>query len=248
MKDQIQGKSVLVIGASGGIGAEIVNVFLAAGAGEVIAAGRKMPVNVRDRVTFIELDVVSEESVRRVAEQIADRVTIVVNSSGVNQNRRLIDIDSAAGRLEMEVNYFGLLNVFAAFSPAMKRRRQGTFVNILSVLAHVNLPSMATYCASKAAALSLTQAMRAELAPFGVRVCAVLPPVVDTSMSAMAPVPKLSPTLVAHDIVQALIQGVEDVYSGSAEKMRLALQQDWKAVERMLASRLPVSAGITAGS
>ncbi|PVY61669.1 SDR family NAD(P)-dependent oxidoreductase [Pusillimonas noertemannii] len=239
MSNQIQEKSVLVIGASGGIGAEIVRAFVQAGAREVIAAGRKPPRHLPEGVGFIEMDVVSPESVRRAAAQVADKVSIVVNSSGINEGRRLSDIDLAGARREMEVNYFGLLNVYEAFAPAMRARKEGTFVNLLSVLAHANLPLMATYCASKAAALSLTQAMRAELAGFGVRVCAILPAVVDTAMSSAASSPKMSPIELADEIVEGVINGVEDLYPGTAAQLRIALQKDWKAVERSLAARLP---------
>lgn len=239
MSNPIQEKSVLVIGASGGIGAEVVRAFIQAGAREVIAAGRTPPRQLHEGVEFIELDVTSAPSVHRAAEQVADRVSIVVNSSGINHGRRLTTIDLDSARREMEVNYFGLLNVYDAFAPAMKARHEGIFVNLLSVLAHANLPLMATYCASKAAALSLTQAMRAELAAFGVRVCAVLPAVVDTAMSSAIPPPKLSPAELADEIVQGVINEVEDIYPGAAAQIRKALQQDWKTVERNLAARLP---------
>ena len=85
-------------------------------------------------------------------------------AAGANANSRIFlppTLDGA--REEMEVNVFGLLNMVRAFAPAMQRRRQGTIVNMLSMVSLVNVPRMATYCASKAAAYSLTQAIRAEL-------------------------------------------------------------------------------------
>jgi NAD(P)-dependent dehydrogenase (short-subunit alcohol dehydrogenase family) len=236
---QIQGKTVLVTGASGGIGSELVKAFLQAGATEVIAAGRTLPQSVAEGATPLQLDVTSSSSVAEAAARVADRVDIVVNCSGFNANQRLHGADLGAARKEMDVNFFGLLQVYQAFAPAMKARRSGTFVNMLTVLAHANLPLMATYCASKAAALSLTQAMRAELEPFGVRVCAVLPPAVDTAMSANIPPPKLSPVQLASEVMAAVRDGVDDLYPGAAAVLRQSLQKDWKAVERTLASRLP---------
>jgi NAD(P)-dependent dehydrogenase (short-subunit alcohol dehydrogenase family) len=235
----IHGKTVLVTGAFGGIGSELVKAFLQAGAARVIAAGRSLPASVPERVSTLQLDVTSTASVADAAARVGDGVDIVVNNSGVNANQRLLGADLAAARQEMDVNFFGLMRMFQAFAPAMKERGSGTFVNMLTVLAHANLPIMATYCASKAAALSLTQAMRAELEPFGLRVCAVLPAAVDTSMSADIPPPKLSPAQLAADVVAALREGMDDIYPGAAAGLRQSLQKDAKAVERMLASRLP---------
>lgn len=235
--DALQGKTVLVTGAGGGIGSALVTAFLAAGVAQVLAAGRS-PVDARDRVRFLPLDLTSEQAVAEAA-QAAGPVDIVVNNSGVNANQRLHGLDPVQAALEMDVNYFGLLRMYRAFAPAMQKRGSGCFVNMLTVLAHASLPTMATYCASKAAALSLSQAMRAELAPHGVRVMAVLPAAVDTRMSAHAPQPKLAPVELARAVVDALRSGADDVYPGAAANLRASLQADWKAVERMLAGRLP---------
>lgn len=237
--DRLAGKTILVTGASGGIGSELVKAFLVAGAGTVIAASRSGSTLALAPVESLQLDVTLQASVHAAALQVGPRVDIVVNNSGINGNHRLDNGGLAEAQAEMDVNYFGLLRMYSAFAPHLKRRRGGTFVNMLTVLAHMNLPLMATYCASKAAALSLTQAMRAELAPYGVRVCAVLPPAVDTRMSANVKPPKLSPAQLAADVVDALRGDADDLYPGSAAGLREALQKDWKAVERMLASRLP---------
>jgi NAD(P)-dependent dehydrogenase (short-subunit alcohol dehydrogenase family) len=232
----IEGRVVLVTGASGGIGCEIVRAFLAAGAAEVIAAGRTPPAEMQERVSFLELDVTEPRSASAAAGRVGARVDILVNNSGVNANQRLAGADLAAARREIEVNYFGLLHMYAAFAPHLQRRG-GAIVNVLSMLAHANLPLTATYCASKAAALSLTQAMRAELAP-RVRVHSIFPPAVDTAMTANSKVPKMAPAQVAADIVAAVRDGIEDSYPGVAANVRAALQQDWKAVERTHAARL----------
>ncbi len=234
----LNGKTVLVTGASGGIGSQLVKAFIAAGAAHVLAAGRT-PVAQDGRVHFLPLDLSSDASVEAAAAQAGAQVDVIVNNSGFNANQRLADCSTADAANEMDVNYFGLLRMYRCFAPAMKQRGSGTFVNILTVLARANLPTMATYCASKAAALSLTQAMRAELSPHGVRVCAVLPAAVDTRMSAHAPQPKLAPAELAEAVLGALRDGTEDVYPGAAANLHKLLQADWKAVERMLAGRLP---------
>ena len=111
---------------------------------------------------------------------------------------------------------------------------------MLSVLAHVNLPMLGSYSASKAAALSLTEAARAELAPCGVRVCGIFPGAVDTRMSAHIPPPKLAPAQLAEAVVRMLRDGVEDIFPGAAaEGLNKAIRADRKAVEKEMAARLP---------
>lgn len=234
------GRVVLVVGASGGIGSALVSALLEADAHEVIAAGRTTPAASHPRVTPIHMDVTQTSSVMKAAEIHGSRVDWVICINGVNSNHRLVQYDEAAAREEMETNYFGLINIFHAFAPAMKARRSGAIINILSALAHVNHPLMATYCASKAAAFSVTQAMRAELATSGVRVRAVLAPAVNTRMSAHLMQPKLAPEAFATLLIEALEGDEDDIYPAAAETLREALLRDRKAVERTFAAYIPI--------
>jgi short-subunit dehydrogenase len=111
-------------------------------------------------------------------------------------------------------------------------------VHLLTFLSHVNLPLMASYCASKAAAHSITQAVRAELGRDGVQVCGVYPTVVDTAMSRGVPGPKMSATELAQHIVAAIRAGSEDVFPGAAEGAYRLYLTDPKAAESRMASRL----------
>jgi NAD(P)-dependent dehydrogenase (short-subunit alcohol dehydrogenase family)/uncharacterized OB-fold protein len=233
---EITGKVVLITGAPGGIGRALTAAFREAGAAEVIAICG--PSASAGPTT---LDVTDRVAVEALAASLGGRVDILINNAGFNGNSAMLAAtDESHARREMEVNYFGLLNMVRAFSPAMRARGQGVIVNMLSVLSHVSLPAIGSYCASKAAALSLTQAVRAELAPWGVRVCSILPGAVDTRMSAQSPPPKLAPAQLANAIVRALREGLEDVYPGAmAEGMHAALRLDAKALEKEMASRLP---------
>ena len=237
---EIQGKTVLVTGAAGGIGRALVQAFLAAGAKEVIAAGRRAPVTA-ERVTPLVLDLAEERSVAAAATACAARVDILVNNAGVNSNSGvLFPRDPATAAQEMDINYFGLLRMLRAFAPEMKRRGGGAIVNMLTMLSHMNLPLMGSYCASKAAALSLTQAARAELAAAGVKVIAILPSAVDTTMATKAPPPKLSPEEVAQATLQALRDEAEEVYPGPvATEFMATLRSNPKVLEKRLAQRLP---------
>jgi len=143
-------------------------------------------------------------------------------------------------RDEMEVNYFGTLAMCRAFAPVLKSNGGGAIVNLLSILARVNLPLMGSLCASKAAGLSMVQGLRAELAVQQTAVIAVMPGAVDTEMSRDFPPPKMSTSDVAKAIVDGVEQGLEEIYPGEmARGLNEGLCADPKAVEKELASYLP---------
>jgi NAD(P)-dependent dehydrogenase (short-subunit alcohol dehydrogenase family) len=173
--------------------------------------------------------------------RLAGKVDILVNNAGANFGRGLLQdktLDNA--RTEMQVNYFGPLALIRAVAPAMKKRGAGVVVNMLTILSHVSMPLLGSYCASKAAAWSMTQALRGELGPRGIRVIGIFPGAVDTRMSADFPPPKLSPEEVGQAVIAAIRDGGEDVYPGAmAEGLIAGLRADAKAVERDLAAYLP---------
>jgi len=165
-------------------------------------------------------------------------VQILVNNAGISMGERLIGArDPRAAEREIRVNYLGTLGVVRAFAPVLKANGGGAIVNVLSILGRVNMPVVGSYSASKAAAFSLTQGIRAELAPQGTLVVGVMPAFVDTAMASRVTGPKLTPAQVAADIVGALGDGTEDVYPGPAADIAANLQRDAKAVERQLGGR-----------
>jgi short-subunit dehydrogenase len=237
---EISGKTVMVSGATGGIGRELIRAFVEHDAAEVIAVSRTPGEWSDARVRGHSLDVTKEPEVAALARELSERVDILVYCSGANANSRIFQSDAVEGaRTEMDVNYFGLLNIVRAFAPAMQQRRHGTIVNILSMVSFVNIPRMATYSASKAAAWSLTQAIRAELMPYGIHVCAAFPSATETHMTAHLNIPKLKPSMVADRVVQAIRDGVEDAYEGLMHKeVYEGLRTDPKSVEREMAAKL----------
>jgi short-subunit dehydrogenase len=111
---------------------------------------------------------------------------------------------------------------------------------MLSILARVALPMYGSLSASKAAALSLTQGVRGELAKQGTLVVAVMPGAVDTEMERNFPPPKLPPADAAGAALDAVESGLEEVYPGDmATGMSQGLAADPKAVEKDLAKYLP---------
>ncbi len=242
----VEGAVAFVTGTSRGIGPEIVRALLAAGAAKVYCATRMrdgaagLIAKAPDRLQPVALDITDPEAVAGAAGAAAD-TTLLVNNAGVNFNTPLLavdDLDNA--RSEIETNYFGTLAMCRAFAPRLKANGGGAIVNLLSILARGNLPMMGSLAASKAAELSMTQGLRAELKGQGTHVMAVLPGAVDTDMTRNFEGPKIGPSQVAEAIVHGLSVGAEEVMPGEmAAGMSMGLAVDPKAVEIQLSAYLP---------
>jgi NAD(P)-dependent dehydrogenase (short-subunit alcohol dehydrogenase family) len=109
-----------------------------------------------------------------------------------------------AAHAEMAVNYFGTLRMCRAFAPVLAANGGGALVNMLSVTSFYNNPFDASYGASKAAAWSMTNGVRAELAPQGTLVVAVHASFIDTDMAAGTSAAKISPESVAQQVFDAV--------------------------------------------
>lgn len=196
------------------------------------------------QVTLVPLDVTDERSVGTLAGQIGGKVDIVVNTAELHRSfgiaaRRGTDVAKA----EMEVNYLGLLRLAQCFGPALKGRSADgathatAWVNLLSIYALANFPPHGTFSASKAAALSLAQCLRAEMRPAGIRVVNVFPGPIDDEWNQNLPPPKLAPAALASAIVKALKDGVEDIYPGDvAQEWLERWRHNPKVLEREIAA------------
>lgn len=242
---QVQGSIALVTGANGGIGQYYIQGLQAVGATRIYAGARN-PHSLKDiaatdsnRIIPVALDITDEASVKAAVEAYSD-VNLLINNAGVGFNQRLVaDINFDKARSEIEVNYLGTLRMCLAFAPVLKANGGGAIVNMLTMLAKVNFPLNASYCASKAAAFLATQGIRAELASQKTLVVGVMPGTVDAGMSKDFPPPKVAPEEVVRAALQAVIDEVEDVYPGEqAQEMQAQLLQDPKAVEKWMAGIL----------
>ncbi|MGK3952213.1 SDR family oxidoreductase [Microbacterium sp. I2] len=202
---EITGAVVLVTGANRGLGRALSDQLLAAGAAKVYAGARDVStVAPREGLVPVRVDVTDVESLRTAAARLTD-VTIVVNNAGTaSLGATPLTAESEALRTDFEVNTFGLLEVTRAFAPVIEANGGGSIVNVLSALSWFTLPEMALYAASKAASWSLTNALRAELAPRGVHVAGLHVGWMDTDMAAHIDSPKTSPEVVANEIVSAI--------------------------------------------
>ena len=236
---EIEGKRVLISGAGRGLGRTLVSAFVAAGAAEVLAGTRKqidrdgLQHEFPDRVTPLRLDVTSDRDVGALVRR--GTIDILVNNAGIAGFGNPLTMSFSDAQNEVAVNYLGVLRVTRAVAPGMIAQRDGVIVNVATAFAKVNLPLVGTYCATKAALLSLGQALRAHLADDGVRVITVMPTTFDSDMSRGANVPKMTKEFVASEILAAIREERYDPPIGDeATGILDSLLKDPLAVEKTL--------------
>lgn len=245
-------RKVLVTDGKTAVGQAIVHALVKAGA-EIVWVGhaepwKKLPgfddITALPQVTLVPLDLTNGRSVSELAGEIGGKVDIVINNAEVHRAfgiaaRRGTDVAKA----EMDINYFGALRLAQEFGPALKGRsadgvtHAAAWVNLLSIYALSNYPPHGTFSASKAAAHSLAQCLRAEMRLAGIRVINLFPGPIDDEWNQNQPPPKVAPAAIASAIVKALRDGVEDVYPGDVAQEWLERWRDNpKVLERELAA------------
>jgi NAD(P)-dependent dehydrogenase (short-subunit alcohol dehydrogenase family) len=187
MSAVVAGCTALVTGGNRGIGRAFVEQLIAGGAAKVYCGARNLADLPAELVAAgaigVRLDVTDEKSVAAAVSACPD-VTVVVNNAGLHGRDRLILAeDPTMARQEMEVNYFGVLNMTRAFAPVLGGNGGGAFVNVLSVAGAFPTAFMGGYSPAKSAALFLSTIARAELEPQGTTVTALIVGSVDTRMA-----------------------------------------------------------------
>ncbi|HKV18205.1 MAG TPA: SDR family oxidoreductase [Mycobacterium sp.] len=200
----------LVTGANRGLGKRFAAELVARGAKVYAAARRPETIDIPG-VIPVQLDITDAESVRLAAETASD-VNVLINNAGVSTRAQLLTGDLADIRLEMDTHYFGTLSVTRAFAPVIEANGGGEILNVLSVLSWVHMPSSGAYSAAKAAAWAMTDAIREELAPRGIRVAALHVGYMDTDMADFAPDDQKSdPGFVAKLALDGLFAGEPEI-------------------------------------
>ena len=204
----LEQKTVLITGASRGIGRALVDEALTRGAGKVYAGTRGPLHHVDTRVTAVRLDVTNTAQIQAAVAQIQS-LDVLINNAGVAIYDDLRSLDVI--EQHMAVNLVGALKMTHAFLPLLKRSR-GAVVNNLSLTALAALPILPAYSISKAAALSATQSLRALLAGEGVTVHAVLLGPIDTDMNRGLEIAKAPAETAARGIFDGLQHGEEEIF------------------------------------
>jgi NAD(P)-dependent dehydrogenase (short-subunit alcohol dehydrogenase family) len=167
------------------------------------------------------LDVTDPAQIQAALDRV-DALDILINNAGVSLPDDLND--RSAFERHLAVNLYGTLDVSRASLPWLTLSR-GAIVNVVSIGAVAAIPVLPAYSISKAAALSLTQSLRALLATRGVRVHAVLPGPIDTDMVRDLDIPKTPPAEVARAILDGVERGDEDIFP---DRMSQLLAEGWR--------------------
>jgi NAD(P)-dependent dehydrogenase (short-subunit alcohol dehydrogenase family)/uncharacterized OB-fold protein len=245
-------RKVFVTDGKSPVGQAVVKAVIAAGS-DLVWVGyaepwKKIPgfdeLKELPEVTLIPLDLTNPDQVEKTAGMIGPKVDILINTAEYHRNYSVAARKGTENaRAEMDVNYFGLMRLSQSFGPVMAARAADTessavaWVNLLSIYALANFPEQGTFSASKAAAFSLSQNMRAEFLHAGIRVINAFPGPIDDEWNQDLLPPKVAPEALARAMVQALKDGVEDIYPGDIAKDWLARWRDNpKVLERELAT------------
>jgi short-subunit dehydrogenase len=214
------GKTVLITGASDGIGASCAKLLGQRGAQLSLTA---LPGLFEDSETDSKIitvgDITSPETRARVVGNTLrkfGRIDVLINNVGVGQYGYPTEVDTEISKRMFDVNVFSPLALTQLVIPEMRRQRSGTIVDIGSVGGQVSLPWAVMYCATKWALHCVDDSLRRELKPYGIRVVKVCPGIVATNFrdhvlagKAPGPVEDIRRVVTPDQVAEAAIRGVE---------------------------------------
>jgi len=243
---RLRDKTVIVTGASSGIGRETAIAFARADANLVLAARNETALNelaielaaVGRRVLVVPTDVTQRSGVDALAQRTVEEmgsIDILVNNAGLGLNALLAEGSMTNIRRLFEVNVFGALHCVQAVVPHMKKQGSGQIINVSSVAGKIATPRNGAYAATKFALTAISDALRLELADYGIIVSTVYPGITDTPFvenvlkevkmpPVPAIVPSVSPRRVANAIVRAARWEKREVYVTVTDRMAVGLK------------------------
>ena len=184
----------LVTGSASGLGRNIVEAVLASG--DRLVATARDPRRLKDlvekygdQVRTAPLDVADEDAAYAVVQVAVDafgRLDVVVNNAGYGDIAPFEQVSSERFKALVDTNFYGVVNMTRAALPIMRKQKRGYILQISSVGSRLALPGSAAYHAAKWAVGGFTEALAQEVAPFGVKVCALEPGGMRTNWGARA--------------------------------------------------------------
>ncbi len=235
----IENKVVFITGAGRGIGKALVKVCLQHNAKKVYAGARDLEAlkDLTDaRVVPVKLDITKTADVQSAAKTAGD-VQVLINNAGIFASHSLLDSPMENIRTDMDVNYFGTINMIRAFAPVIENNGGGAIASICSIVSLASMVFVAGYSASKAALFSATQALRTELRTKNIAVHGIFPGPIDTDMAKGVEMAKTAPEQAAENILQGIKAGKEDIFPDPmSEQMAALWHQNPKKLEEQFAS------------
>ncbi len=233
------GPVVLITGASSGIGRRCAEHLHQRGF-RVYGTSRHAPESGDSASGFrlIAMDVTSEQSVQRGIELILareGRIDVVVNNAGDGIAGSIEDTSIEEAQRQLDTNFFGALRVCRAALPVMRRQGQGLIVNVSSLGGLVGLPFQGLYSASKFALEGMTEVLRMEVRPFGVRVVLIEPGDFRTGFTAQRRKARAAgPGSAYAERFGKALATMEKDEAGGADPLAVA-----RLLERLIAMRAP---------
>jgi len=187
-------KTVIVTGASRGIGLETALTF--GRAGYKVFATMRNPAGaesfrekIQDEslpITILKMDVNSDESVNKCFKTMLEEngsIDVLVNNAGIERHGSIEEMDLSDFKDVMETNYFGVLRCVKAVLSQMRSKSSGCIINVASVAGKIANTPLGLYAASKFALEAISEALAQEVKPFNIRVAIVEPGIIDTDMA-----------------------------------------------------------------
>lgn len=190
----IEGKVVIVTGASDGIGRKTALLLAKKGAIVVLAARRKEVLErILDNLTggakkhlAITADISKEEEVKPLVEEVIKkygRIDVLINNAAISYIGRVVDMDIKKAEDVININLLGTIRVTRNVLPYMIRQKSGHIINISSILGKGAVPYRSLYCASKYGMEGFMESLRLEVAKYNIKVSIIRPPSVRTNFS-----------------------------------------------------------------
>lgn len=222
----IKGKTALITGASRGIGRAIALELARQGIQHLLLVARDrqrladVAAEITDigvKVTTLSLDLTQASSINIAIAQawrIHRPIHLLVNCAGVAHQAPFLETQLPKVEEEISINILGMMTITRLMAKRMASQKEGTIVNVSSLMGKVAAPTMSTYSATKFAIIGFTQALRSELAAHNIKVVALLPTLTDTDMAKKQKLFRWVVPMTPEKVAQSLVSGL---YKNSGE-------------------------------